>query len=79
MVGRVTHYYPKIGVAAVVLSDHLAVGDRIRFHGPHEDFYQSVSSMELDHRQITRASEGQDIGIRVNQRVHTGDLICRES
>jgi len=79
MVGKVTHYYPKIGVAAVVLSEHLAKGDRIRVHGPHEDFYQSVTSMELEHTPITEADEGLDVGIRVEHPVHVGDFICRES
>jgi putative protease len=79
MIGRVTHYYPRIGVAAIVLKDHLARGDRIHIHGPHEDFDQSVTSMELEHAPIAEADEGQDIGIAVSQRVHIGDLVCREN
>ncbi|MFA4825286.1 MAG: hypothetical protein WC593_09035 [Methanoregula sp.] len=79
MIGTVTHYYPRIGVAAVVLKDHLARGDRIHIHGPHEDFDQSVTSMELEHIPITEADAGQDIGIKVIERVHVGDVVCRES
>jgi len=79
MIGTVTHYYPRIGVAAVVLKDHLARGDRIHIHGPHEDFDQSVTSMELEHIPITEADAGQDIGIKVIERVHAGDLVCRET
>jgi putative protease len=79
MVGKVIHYYPKIGVAAVVLMNRLTQGDRIRVHGPYEDFYQSVTSMELEHTPITEAEEGLDVGIRVEFPVHSGDLICRES
>ena len=78
-IGTVTHYYPKIGVAAIVLKDHLARGDRIHIHGPHEDFDQSVTSMELEHMSITEADEGQDIGIKMSHRVHVGDVVCRES
>jgi hypothetical protein len=79
MIGKVTHYYPKVGVAAIVLSDHLARGDRIHIHGPHEDICQTVTSMEYDHRPIQEADPGQDIGILVTGRVHEGDLVCRES
>ncbi|MDD1689440.1 MAG: hypothetical protein LUQ66_02145 [Methanoregula sp.] len=79
MIGRVTHYYPKIGVAAIVLSDHITKGDRIRIHGPHDDLYQTVTSMEFNHNPIQEADPGLDIGIRVNERVHEGDLVCRES
>ncbi|MFA6333388.1 MAG: hypothetical protein WCX22_10580 [Methanoregula sp.] len=79
MIGRVSHYYPRVGVAAIVLSDHIARGDRIRIHGPHDDLYQTVTSMEYDHNPIEEADPGQDIGILVNERVHEGDLVCRES
>ena len=79
MIGRVSHYYPRVGVAAIVLSDHIAKGDHIHIHGPHDDIRQTVTSMEYDHQQIQEADPGQDIGIRVNERVHEGDLVCRES
>jgi hypothetical protein len=79
MIGRVTHYYPKIGVAAVVLDNHITRGDRIHIYGPHEDVHQPVTSMELDHVPISEAEKGQDIGIKVIERVHEGDFVYRES
>jgi len=79
MIGRVIHYYPKISVAAVVLEDHLAQGDRIHIYGPHDDVHQSVTSMEIEHVPIKEANRGQDIGIRVTERVHKGDVVFRES
>jgi len=78
MIGRVTHYYPKISVAAVVLDGHLARGDRIHIHGPHDDVHQSVTSMELEHVPVQEADTGQDIGIRVIERVHKGDAVFIE-
>jgi len=78
IVGRVSHYFPRVGVAAVVLSDHIARGDRIHIYGPHDDIHQTVTSMEYDHNPIVEADPGQDIGIRVNTRVHEGDLVFRE-
>ena len=79
MIGRVTHYYPKIGVAAVVLENHLTRGDFIHIHGPHDDLHQKVTSMELEHMQIREADAGQDIGIKVLERVHEGDIVYRET
>ena len=79
MVGRVIHYYPKIGVAAVILEDHLAQGDRIHICGPHDDVHQSVTSIEIEHVPIREAERGQDIGIMVKERVHEGDVVFRES
>jgi len=78
-IGKVIHYYPKIGVAAVVLEGHIATGDRIHIFGPHDDLHQSVTSMELDHAPIQEADKGQDVGIRVTGRVHEGDVVFRES
>jgi len=78
MIGSVIHYYPKISVAAVVLEDHLAQGDRIHIYGPHDDVHQSVTSMEIEHVPIKEACRGQDIGIRVTGRVHEGDVVFRE-
>lgn len=79
MIGRVTHYYPKPGVAVVILEDHLAFGDMIHIKGPHDDFHQTVSSMEINHEKITEARVGEDIGIKVSHRVHTGDTVYRET
>jgi hypothetical protein len=79
MIGKVTHYYPKIGVAAVVLEGHIAKGDRIHISGPHDDVHQSVTSMEIEHIPVREAEHGQDIGIKVIERVHAGDVVFRES
>ena len=78
MIGKVTHYYPKIGVAAVVLDGHIARGDRIHICGPHDDLHQPVTSMECEHVPILDADAGQDIGIRVIERVHEGDVVFLE-
>lgn len=78
MIGRVTHYYARIGVAAVVLEQHISRGDSIHIHGPHDDLHQRVTSMELEHVPVPEAEAGQDIGIRVLERVHKGDVVFRE-
>jgi hypothetical protein len=79
MIGKVIHYYPKISVAAVVLEDHIAKGDRIHICGPHDDVHLSVTSMEIEHVPIKEADKGQDVGIWVTGRVHEGDMVFRES
>jgi hypothetical protein len=79
MIGKVTHYFPKVGVAAVILENHLAKGDMIHIHGAHEDFHQTVTSMEYDHKPVSEAEKGLDIGIKVIQKVHEGDIVFRET
>ena len=79
VIGRVSHYYPKISVAAVILEGHVAKGDRIHIRGPNDDVHQTITSMELGHVPVDEAENGQDIGIRVTARVHEGDIVLRET
>ena len=79
MIGKVTHYYPKVGVAVVILEDQLVSGDMIHIKGAHEDFHQTVTSMEIEHQPIAEAGKGQDIGIKVIQKVHPGDVVYRDT
>jgi hypothetical protein len=78
MIGRVIHSYPMIFVAVVIMEDSSAQGDRIHIRGPHDDVHQSVTSIEIEHVPIKEADRGQDIGIRVTERVHEGDVVFRE-
>jgi len=77
-VGEVFHYYGKIGVAAIRLTDGaLAVGDQIQIQGPTTNLSQSVDTMEIEHASVKRAEVGQEVGIRVTDRVRKKDLVYR--
>ncbi len=78
-IGRVSHYYSHLSVAAISLSAPLAVGERIHIHGHSTDFVQAVSSMEVDHRKVERAAPGQDVALLVDDHVREHDLIFREA
>jgi putative protease len=75
LVGKVTHYFTKIGVAVVELSGELKAGDRIAVQGMSTDLQQAVDSMQIEHDSVKRAGKGQAIGIKVEQRVREGDLV----
>jgi putative protease len=77
-VGRVTHYFTKIGVAVVELKAPLAVGDRIAIKGPTTDFEQVVESMQIEHKNVQRAEAGQSIGLKVIQRVREKDIVYKK-
>ncbi len=71
--GKVTHYYDKIGVAVVELNADLAVGDTVKFvRGGEELFSQKVSSMQEEHKSLDSAEAGQAIGLKVSQEVKDG-------
>lgn len=44
-VGKVTHYFDRISVAVLGLTDKLRVGDMVHFLGHSTDFKQEVSSL----------------------------------
>ncbi len=77
-VGRVTHYFSHLSVAAVQLDEELAVGDRIHLKGHTTDFVQEVGSMEVEHERVDRARPGDDVALKVDDHVRDHDLIFRE-
>ena len=54
LVGKVIHYYDKIGVAVIKLEKALKVGDKVKFVYGENEFEQTVESMQLEHEQIER-------------------------
>ncbi len=76
-VGRVTHYFNKIGVAIVELEDDLKVGDTIRFKGSTTEFEQMVDSLQIEHEQVQEAKKGQAVGLKVKEHAREHDLVYK--
>lgn len=76
-VGNVTHFFAKIGVAIVELSDSLSVGDRILVKGMTTSVEQTVDSMQIEHADVKEAEAGTSIGLKVNDRVREGDTVYK--
>lgn len=77
-VGRVTHYYSHLSVAAVSLSAPLRVGEAIHILGHTTDLVQPVESLEVDHAKVDSAGAGDDVALQVIGHVRDHDLIFRE-
>ena len=65
LVGKVTHYFKKINVVIVKISDELSVGDEILIKGNETNFKQKVESMQMEHQNIDKAVSGDEIGLKV--------------
>ena len=77
-IGEVTHYFPHVNAAAVLLlKDGLKVGDKIYLKGHTTDFKEKVRSIELDHVSIEEGRKAQEIGLFVKSRVRIGDSVYR--
>jgi translation elongation factor EF-1alpha len=72
LVGKVIHYYDKIGVAVVRLGKALKVGDKVKFVHGESEFEQVVESIQLEHEQVQAGKKGQEIAIKVDKETKTG-------
>lgn len=73
----VSHYFNKIGVAAVVLNKSLNVGDKVRIKGNKTDLVQNIDSMEIDRKKIEQAMPGDTVGIKTVDKVRKKDIVYR--
>ncbi len=76
-VGEITHYFTKIGVAVVNVTGNMKVGDAIAIKGMTTNFEQTVGSMQVEGENIDEAKSGDDIGMKVADRVRQGDVVYR--
>ena len=73
LIGKITHYFGKIGVAVLELTEgNLKVGETIHIVGHGADFEQVVDSMQVEHQNVEAAKKGDSIGLKVNEEVKQG-------
>ncbi len=71
-IGTVTHWYDKIGVAVVKLTGKLAKGARVKVKKGTEEFEDTVSSLQIDHKDVAAAKKGDDAAMKLSQRAKEG-------
>jgi len=76
-VGRVSHFFGRINVAIIEVTDIISVGDQILIKGPTTDIEQTIDSMEIEHTKVKQAEAGQSIGMKVNARVRENDIVYK--
>ncbi len=76
-IGKITHYYDRLGVAIVELQDSLSVGDKIKIEKDDDSFEQNVASIHKEHQPANNAARGDVIGLKVDQPVKEGSLVLR--
>ena len=71
-VGTVTHWFDKIGVAVVKLTGKLAKGADIKIKRGEDEFEDTVSSMQIDHKDVASAKKGDDAAIKLSRPAKEG-------
>lgn len=76
LVGEVTHFFGKIGVALVKASGSLKIGDTITIKGQGTtEFREKIESMQTNHKPVAEAARGMEIGIKLKGIAKEGDKV----
>ena len=71
-IGKVVHWYDKLGVAVIKLNKALKVGDEVKVKRGDQEFTETVASMQLDHKSVTSGKKGDEIAVKVSQPAKEG-------
>lgn len=75
LIGKVTHWYDKISVAVIKLNKTLKVGDEIKIKHGEVEFNETVTSMQLDHKQVDAGKKGDEVAIKFSQHAKDGSEV----
>ena len=76
LIGEVSHYFGRPGVAALTLTGGpVAIGDVIHVKGATSDFTQTVDSLQIEHESVSEAGIGDQVGIKVGERARINDSV----
>ena len=73
--GKVDKFFARPVVAGVTLMDNMRVGDKIHIKGHTTDLEFVVDSMQIDNVDVSEGKVGDEVGIKVPDRVRPGDVV----
>lgn len=75
-VGFVEHWWDHISVAGIKITEgKIKVGDTLHFKGHTTDFQEKIASIHMEHEQKAEAGKGDEIGIKVREKVRDHDKV----
>ena len=77
IIGTVSDFFAHPVVAGIELTAALKAGDKIRIKGHTTKLEMTVDSMQIDNAQVTEAKAGDSIGVKVSDRVRSGDKVYK--
>ncbi len=76
-IATVNHFFDHVSVAVLSLTETIRVGDTVHFLGHSTDFKQEVASLQIEHKDVDEAKPGDDVAMKVDQRVHSHDKVYK--
>jgi translation initiation factor IF-2 len=77
VVGTVSDFFAHPVVAGIKMTGKLKVGEKIHIKGHTTDIEMVVDSMQIDNENVKEGKKGQDVGIKVPERVRPGDVVYK--
>ena len=77
LVGKVTHYFPKVRAGVVKLNKPLNLGESVHIKGHTTDFIQKINSLQINNAPVKRGVKGKEVGFGSRKRVRKHDKIYR--
>lgn len=76
-IGTVSDFFSRPVVAGLALKEPLKRGEKIRIRGHTSDLEFEVQSMQIDNKDVQEARPGDNVGIKVPDRVRKGDKVFK--
>lgn len=77
-IGIVEHWFGHLNVAGIkVTKGNIRVGDKLHFKGHTSDFQETVQSIQVEHKLVSEAKVGDEVGIKVSQKAREHDKIFK--
>ena len=76
-VGEVFKYFAKPMVAGIKITGSLSIGDKIKIKGATTDIDMLVDSMQVDLKPVKNAKSGDEVGIKVPDKVRPNDMVYK--
>ena len=77
LIGTVSDFFARPGVAGIDLNGLVRVGDRIKIKGHTTAMEMTVESMQINNALVNEARAGDSVGIKVSERVRKGDSVYK--
>ncbi len=75
--GEVYKFFLHVGMMAMTLEHELKIGDIIHIQGEDTAVRREVDFIQIGHLPVRRARPGDNVGIKIDERVHPGDAVYK--
>jgi hypothetical protein len=75
ILGRVVHFYDRIGVAIVEVASPFSVADVVKLRQGDHEAMQTVTSLQIEHQPVAKAKKGDVVGMKVDFKIPEGTMV----